>query len=105
MDIINLTPHEINIYNDNKSLVVSVPPSGELVRVNVLREKVEIEDGIEFYKTVVGEVTGLPAKKKDTIYIASGMVRSHVKRADLWQPGELLRDDKGRPIGCVGLSQ
>jgi hypothetical protein len=22
-----------------------------------------------------------------------------------WQPGELLRDEEGRPTGCIGLSQ
>ena len=109
MELINLTPHEIRIHNDDGALVLSVPPSGQVARVNVSREldtEAACRLGVPAYITAYGEVTGLPEMQPDTIYIVSGMVRAALPaRADLWQPGELLRDDAGRVVGCIGLSQ
>lgn len=107
MNIINLTPHTINIYDADKNPVAVVEPSGEVARVTATRTLVDVgENGIPFYVTTYGEVTGLPEPQQDTIYVVSGLLRSEVpERLDLWQPGELLRNEAGQPVGCIGLQQ
>ena len=115
MNIVNLTPHEITIIDgDTESETVRVvPPSGMLARLDSQKEIVNRRDGIYFYRTTYGPPICLedgteidfPEESLDTVYIVSGLFRSGYSRSDLWQPGELVRDDEGRPIGCIGLSQ
>lgn len=98
---VNLTPHPINIVDGP-----TIPPSGEAARVTVTREQVDAIDGIPIYSSTYGEVEGLPAPAAGVRYIVSGLVRSAVpNRADVYSPGELVRDDAGRVVGCRGLTQ
>lgn len=106
MKLINLTPHIINILNDDGAEIASVEPSGTVARCTVSRELVESAHGIDFYTSVYGDVYDLPEAADGTRYIVSGLVRAALpERTDLWQPGELVRDESGRPIGCHGLSR
>jgi hypothetical protein len=105
MKIVNLTPHKINIYNEAREQIFVIVPSGTVAKITVFMEKVGDILGVPIFKTTIGQPEGLPERSEGIIYIVSGMFRSHVKRDDLYQPGELLRDDEGRPIGCIGLSQ
>ena len=100
MDLVNLTPHTLNIHTDGGLRVL---PSDGLARVaSVNTDAVPIED-IPTVRTTPGEVTGLPDQQEGVIYIVSGMVASASPRADVFSPGDLVRDDSGRPIGCKGL--
>jgi hypothetical protein len=105
MNIVNLTPHKINIFDENGNEIAVIEPSGTIAKIGMTRERSGFLAGIPTFKTVLGDPEGLPPKLDGVIYIVSGMFRSHVQRPDLYQPGELLRDDEGRPIGCIGLSQ
>jgi len=113
---INLTAHAVNIFNSKGEEVEVVEPSGFVARIKTERKLREVVDGVEFYDTVVTgepyvfnidtkEVGPMYSPKPNTIYIVSGLFRSHFDRHDLWQPGELLRDDSGVVVGCVGLSR
>lgn len=101
----NLTPHTLNIHHPTG--VETVPASGEVARVSVeYREAGVVAWGIPVYKAEYGEVTGLPEPEAGTIYVVSGMVQSQVPhRADVYSPGDLVRDAEGRPVGCKGLKQ
>lgn len=123
MNVINLTPHAINIYQDDLAgpeLQATVEPSGQVARCKV--EKREVGEisfvngtdartsnwavGVKLYETVFGKVDGLPAPAENTIYIVSMLVRQAVpNRPDLYSPGELLRNEAGQPIGCYGLTR
>lgn len=123
MKIINLTPHTINILRMGHACyeeILSVSPSGMVARLAVERKEIDNItfannqavgnphdglDGIAFYKSVFGEPTDLPPEEEGTIYIVSSLFRSGFDREDLWVPGELIRDDQGNPIGCLGLSR
>lgn len=97
----NLTPHEVCIYKLN-----GVTPDLEVVaRVSCEYIKVDKRvDGIDLYRPVFGEVTGLPDYEEDTYLLVSTMVREALPlRSDLVSPGQLLRNDKGEVIGCLGL--
>jgi len=107
MKTVNLTPHTINIFSEDGTPVLSIEPSGQVARVSATRQLVAVgQNGIPFYQTTYGAVSGLPDPEADTIYIVSGLVRAAMpERIDLWQPGELLRNEAGQPVGCIGLQQ
>lgn len=101
-DIVNLTPHEINIYSDDS--VFTVPPSGSVARVDVRQVKRGRIGPINVFESTYGRVVGLPDPAPDTVFIVSAMVRQAAsERADLYSPGDLVRNDKGQPVGCNGL--
>lgn len=118
--LINLTPHAVRIFTaDGKTELVTVQPSGVVARVAVSRQEsgvVPIEAdaerllardplaGIPVFVCAYGAVENLPATENGKIFIVSAMVRTAVPtRRDTLSPGELIRDDKGQPIGCCGL--
>jgi hypothetical protein len=114
MNIVNLTPHDITIMNEEGETVRVVLASGNVARLDSDKEIVNRRDGIDFYHTSYGipvclnssgKSVQFPEQKRNTIYVVSGLFRSGYSRPDLWQPGELLRDEEGRPTGCIGLSQ
>lgn len=116
MKIINLTPHDIQIMNEDKEIVKIIPPSGKVARLESEKEIVgtSIFPGILFFKTKYGipvllnefdQTFQFPPQTENKLYIVSGLFRAGCPRSDLWQPGELVRDNEGQPIGCIGLSQ
>ncbi len=121
MQIINLTPHDITILNEDKEVVKIIPKSGKIARLDSNKERVNIFEmgkvlSIPFFVTQYGipillSLTDekyqaqLPKMREDIIYIVSGLFRASYDRDDLWQPGELVRNENGQPIGCIGLSQ
>lgn len=106
---VNLTPHEVRIYESGASdaaLLVSVPASGQIARVSTRMELLHPIGRVPIYRTEFGKVTGLPETPRHGIYyIVSAIVLEHCRgdRDDLLAPGELLRDADGRPVGCIGL--
>jgi hypothetical protein len=115
---VNLTPHEITIVDELRSLVLRIPPSGQVARLAVSRQAWrEPIDGVTVYETVYGAVEGLPSRESSPLrensdcntfyYIVSALVLAQVRdeRGDVFAPGELVRDERGQPIGCVGLSR
>lgn len=100
--LVNLTPHEINIYDEDNTLVRTVKSSG-VARVQVKKEKIGDWCEIPFFRGKVGQVEGLPEQNGD-MYIVSLMVFNATDRDDVVSPGELVRNEAGQPIGCIGLN-
>ena len=106
MEIINLTPHDVNFVTENGDELVTINPSGSLARVSATTVTTGSLNGIPVTKTVYGEVEGLPDPTPDTVYIVSSLVASRVpERDDVFIPNESIRDDKGRIIGCRSLGR
>ena len=105
MKLVNLTPHTLNIHTPDG--VVTLPPSGEVARVSTVSVSgLSVAGDWGFIPTVTttfGEVTGLPKRTESTALIVSGMVASAAPRDDVLSPGDLVRDENGRPVGCLGL--
>jgi hypothetical protein len=108
--LVNLTPHTINIYDETgTSLLESVPTTGSdhIARVSQTKVKagvIDIDQGlVPVFTYTYGEIVGLPVPKNSIYYIVSGMVKAATSRRDVLSPGDLLRDEKGRPKGCIGL--
>jgi hypothetical protein len=105
MKIVNLTPHALNVVLADGSIRV-IDKSGAIARVATTRVAGDDVDGIPTSATTFGAVEGLPDAAKDTIYIVSALVASRcAHRADVFAPGELVRDDGGNVIGCRGFSR
>lgn len=103
--LINLTPHSLTLHGDG---IVTIPPSGIVARLSVQRKflKPISIDGVELpvSKSEFGSVQDLPKPQDGTLYVVSAMVAGAVNRADVFSPGELVRDAKGDVIGAKGLT-
>ena len=101
MNIINLTPHTINIINGETT--TKIDPSGTIARVSV---QVVATDNPMLYTQQYGDVQDLPAPQDDTIYIVSALVLARVPdRTDVYAPltAQAVRNDAGQIIGVPGL--
>ncbi len=119
MKFVNLTPHTINILD---KVNLSIGPSGKSLRVSQEMSPVQETDGVTLYRATYGVLemvdnetkavdpprdgrTPLPPMMDDTVYIVSGQCLDALKgiRSDFAAPGELVRDEAGKPVGCKGL--
>jgi len=104
INIINLTPHEVNIITDNGN--ISIPASGTIARCKTEREVTGTINGIPVTRTKFGEVENLPEPKENTIFIVSSLVAQAVPhRNDVFIPDDSVRDEQGRIIGCRSLGR
>jgi hypothetical protein len=105
MELVNLTPHAVNIVDDNGNALKTIEPSGKVARVSMSREVVDHINGIPVNRAVTGEPTDLPDPVRGTTLIVSRIVAEACKvRHDLVVPDETVRDDKGRIVGCKALA-
>jgi len=105
MHIVNLTPHDLNVVVAGDDVRV-ITKSGAVARVATTRTAGDSVDGIPTFLTTFGAVEGLPSATQDTIYVVSALVASRcADRADVFAPGELVRDGDGNVIGCRGFSR
>jgi hypothetical protein len=100
----NLTPHIVNIFDEEGELIVSVQPEIVSARVKTSRESLGKNGNIPIFKNNYSDVEGLPEPLEDTIFVVSAKVAERAKRDDVMYPGELIRDASGQPVGCIGLT-
>ena len=107
MKLINCTPHAVTVVLESGTL--EIEPSGIIPRCTQTSEQIGTVDiegkTIPVIKTVFGEVFDLPEKQDDTFLIVSMLVASAAQRDDLLIPADIIRDDKGRIIGCKSLAR
>lgn len=104
-NIINMTPHPVNILDDANNQIMVIPASGSLIRLKASTVDVGWRvDDIKVTTTKFGEPEGLPDYKFGTFYIVSQLVKSALpNREDLLVPAEVQRDTNGNIIGCLSL--
>lgn len=97
--VINLTPHSINIVGGP-----TFEPSGEVARISSTNESagemVINGEVIPLITQQFGEIVGLPEEREGVLFIVSSLIFAQTNRKDLLVPGEQVRDDQGRVIGC-----
>ena len=105
MTIINMTPHDICIIQQEKTVRV-IPASGVVARCDMLRQAQASLDHIPAYRVTYGAVQGLPEAKEGIFYIVSSIVALAMRgqRNDLLVPLDFVRDDAGRILGCQALA-
>lgn len=112
MKLINLTPHNVNIINDEGKCVLTIQPTTPAARCNehfteddyplqVLNDKTKVNLGTGDLS--YRDVKDLPSSKEETYYIVSVLVaQQRPGRDDLLVPYDLVRKD-GQIIGCKRL--
>lgn len=112
MNLVNLTPHAINLMPCGvDGPVVTIPPSGTVARCATTRVQMGAVtvDGVTvpINRTQFGDVDGLPDPAPDTFYIVSALVAQAVKgtRDDVLIVDDAVRDDQGRIIGARALAR
>lgn len=107
MTIKNLTPHAVNIIQDDGSYKTF--ESVGIARADQTYEEVFVAEGIIFVKSSYGAPINLPDPEegvllivsKQTIEAAVGVGRTI---NDLVVPVDIVRNDKGQILGCRKLS-
>lgn len=105
MELVNCTPHDINLVKTDGSTEV-IPGCGIVPRVST--ETIELTDeyGFRLVEVVFGEIHDLPDESEDTMFIVSKIcVDAAPWRRDLVYPTDLRRDDAGRVVACGALSR
>lgn len=110
--LINVTPHSITILAADRTVLLTLPPSGQVARCAVTRAPVgAIEVAgvtIPVSSTTFGALEGLPDPQEGVVYICSLVAHQAAVaagRTDTVSPGELVRGEGGQPLGCLGLSR
>jgi hypothetical protein len=120
MNIYNMTPHPVNIVDENGNITTIIMQCGWEVRLSTSTEVVDEVDGIPITKTVFGEPVTVKGKSfndqpnpwdninmsKDR-FIVSQLVKTAFIGNLLYEcmlvPAEVVRDANGNIIGCKSL--
>lgn len=110
MDLINCTPHKINLVGQNDEPVAVIPPSENTARVSVSRKTVDTVGvngrEIPVNVSVFGDVIGLPDPKDGVRYIVSRIVADAASdRDDLLIVDDTVRDEEKRIVGCRAFAR
>jgi len=105
---INLTPHSVDVYIHGEK-VISIPPSGIVLRAPLVKSEVKNINGIPVY-SIEYHLPDLPEPQKNTIYIVSSTVLQVMKmhdisREDIIAPdtSDPIRDKQGKIVGVKGF--
>lgn len=104
MNIINLTPHDVNLLLEDDVIVFK---SEGIARVQQKEVLDEYFDRVPIYKNKYGKIEGLPKEKDGVYYIVSFVVANALKdkRNDLLIVTKTERNEKGQIIGCYGFAR
>lgn len=107
MQVLNLTPHTIDVMAADGSITATFPPSGEVARcVMEFGDEGELLPGVPVGSVRYGEVVGLPAPTPDVCLLVSVIVKlACPHRPDLLVVANEVRNKSGRVVGCRGFGR
>ena len=108
-NIINLTPHPINILNEEGN-VIKVFESESVARAAQKDVEIGTLEGIPIIETTFGELVDLPEYSQGTYYIVSALTAKAASLSgrstrDLFLTGKTVRNSNGQIIGCQALAR
>lgn len=107
MKLVNLMPKTIDIYNEDDTLLMSVPASGTVALPTIGTSRTLLIDGIEIGSKTFGEIENLPEPDGETIYIVDTLVATlawAMGRTDVVCKLKPKCDEHGKIIGTYGLA-
>ena len=109
MTIINLTPHPINII-DEEGNIIKVFESAGVARATQEDAEIGTLEGIPIIEPEFGELIGLPEYSQGTYYIVSAITAKAASLSgrstrDLLLTGKTVRNSDGQIIGCQALAR
>ena len=107
--IINLTPHKINIM-DEEGNVIKVFESEGVARAAQNDVQIGMLEGIPIIETTFGKPVDLPEYDQGTYYIVSALTAKAASLSgrntqDLLLTGKTVRNSDGQIIGCQALAK
>ena len=108
-NIINLTPHKINIV-DEEGNVVKIFESSGVARAAQNDVQIGMLEGIPIIETTFGKPVDLPEYDQGTYYIVSALTAKAASLSgrntqDLLLTGKTVRNSDGQIIGCQALAK
>ena len=110
MNVINLTPHDVRVYDNDGNVVIMTYPSAGVARARQTDVHVGDLNGIPVVKTEFGEVVGLPEPVEGTVFIVS-LITANAAKAygrttdDLLVTSKPVRDGQKQVIGCRAFAR
>ena len=106
MEIKNMTPHKIVIFDDNRNVIQEFESEGSIRIETTVTPIGKYNNMIPVTLTTYrSNFTDLPERKPGVIYIVSKIVcESAMHRSDFYIPNEMVKDEKGRTIGCKSIA-
>lgn len=107
VQVLNLTPHSIEVISCDGTVTATFPPSGQVARCAMeFGDEAELFPGVPVGTVRYGEVSGLPSPKPGVWLLVSVIVRlACPDRHDLLVVANEVRDQSGRVVGCRGLAR
>lgn len=107
--IFNLTPHRINIV-DEEGNVIKVFESAGVARAAQSDIEIGTLEGIPIIETTFGKPVDLPEYNQGTYYIVSALTAKAASLSgrntqDLLLTGKTVRNSDGQIIGCQALAK
>ena len=100
MKVINLTPHDVNICDDEGRFIKIYRANGKVARVNNGYEAIDYVNDIPLLTRADLTVIDLPEPREDTMYIVSNIILGYCPdRMDLIAPALQVKVN-GRVVGC-----
>lgn len=104
MELINKTPHDITILNEDGQVVRVIEPTGEAWRLEEEITFSHYEDGIPVTESRYTCID-LPPEKENVAYIVSQLfINSYPHRKDLRVPAQVIRTGSNI-MGCLSLGR
>lgn len=100
MKVINLTPHDVNICDENGRITKTYRASGMVARADNNYEIIDDVNGVPLLTRAGNNVIDLPRPKEGVMYIVSNIILDYCHdRKDLIAPAWQVKYD-GRVVGC-----
>lgn len=104
--VINCTGETVFLLDDHQNVTHIYLASSILPQTSGLRFAPETIDGVPYNVLIGGTVTGLPEEISGTTLIVTEVVAALCSgRKDLVVCKNLVRDEKGRVVGCKSLGR
>ncbi len=101
MRVINLTPHEVRVVDEEARVIRTWPSAPRPARVEAARVPLRDLDGSPLMAERRTRAANLPEPRAGVWFIVSSVVSSaHPERGDLLVPSDLVRDGRGVVTAC-----
>jgi hypothetical protein len=100
VQLINLTPHAVVVVGENGEVIMTIPASGQILRLPEVTTPVGEIEGVPLVRKNLDPNADLPPHQEGVYYIVSLPVAQVARREDFLVPDELVRNEQGRVIGC-----
>ena len=103
MKVINLTPHNVDICDEDGNIIKTYEASGQIARLSQRAEVVDYIDGIPVKVSRNRKVVYLPEPQEGVTYIVSNIILNECRdRMDLIAPATKFYDGN-RLVGCTSF--